>query len=139
MEQTQSPVQEQTVSPILENAQPRAAAPHSVSPAAAISPQACSSCGTAQAANGGMPVSPPCIYVIGHIEPRFPLLSLEKEARQAIARSGPSKENDREVMAKLLRDPANRYIVRRLCWVLSVQGVETYILVPRDGDIFALR
>jgi hypothetical protein len=37
-------------------------------------------------------------------------------------------------MAKLLRDPANKYIVRRLCWVLSVQGVETYILVPRDGD-----
>lgn len=37
-------------------------------------------------------------------------------------------------MAKLLRDPANKYLVRRLCWVLSVLGVETYILIPRDGD-----
>jgi hypothetical protein len=37
-------------------------------------------------------------------------------------------------MAKVLRDPANKYLVRRLCWVLSVLGVETYILVPRDGD-----
>ena len=133
MEQTQTPVQEQAVSTIADNAQPRTT-PYSAPSAAAVSPQACSSCGTAQAVNGGMPASPPCIYVIGHIEPRFPMLSLEKEARQAIARSGPSKENDREVMAKLLRDPANKYIVRRLCWVLSVQGVETYILVPRDGD-----
>jgi hypothetical protein len=81
-----------------------------------------------------MPIVPSCIYVIGHIEPRFPQLSIEKEARQAIARGGASKETDREVMAKLLRDPANKYIVRRLCWVLSVQDVDTYILVPRDGD-----
>jgi hypothetical protein len=77
---------------------------------------------------------PSCVYVIGHIEPRFPLLSIEKEARQATARAGASGSTDREVMAKLLQDPANKYIVRRLCWVLSVQGVETYMLVPRDGD-----
>jgi hypothetical protein len=61
-------------------------------------------------------------------------VSIEKEARQAIARAGASKDTDREVMAKLIRDSANKYIVRRLCWVVSVQGVETYILIPRDGD-----
>lgn len=106
--------------------------------AAAVTPQAvvpiaCPSCTAAQA---GAPVGgpPPCIYVIGHIEPRFPLLSIEKEARQATARAGASGGTDREVMAKILQDPANKYLVRRLCWVLSVQGVETYILVPRDGD-----
>jgi hypothetical protein len=37
-------------------------------------------------------------------------------------------------MAKVLRDPNNKYLVRQICWVLSVQGIETYILAPRDGD-----
>ncbi len=45
-----------------------------------------------------------------------------------------SQTTDREVMAKLIREKANKYIVRQLCWVLSVHGAETYILVPRDGD-----
>jgi hypothetical protein len=104
---------------------------------AIITPQAafqapCPSCGVAQ--TSAQTASTSCIYVIGHIEPRFPLLSIEKEARQVTARAGASKDTDREVMAKVLRDPANKYLVRRLCWVLSVLGVETYILVPRDGD-----
>ena len=99
----------------------------------AISPQECSTCGTVLAANETAP-PPSCVYVIGHIEPRFPLLSIEKEARQVTARAGAYKGTDREAMAKLLREPSNKYLVRRLCWVLSVSGVETYILMPRDGD-----
>lgn len=134
MEQSQTAVQEQPISAPADQGQPTRVASSAVSPAATVSPQACSTCGTAPAANGGMATAPPCIYVIGHIEPRFPLLSIEKEARQAIARGAASKDTDREIMAKLLRDPANKYLVRRLCWVLSVQGVETYILMPRDGD-----
>jgi PatG C-terminal len=87
------------------------------------------------AAQAGPQVGPPpCVYVIGHIEPRYPSLSIEKEARQATARAGAAAGTDREVMARLLRDPANKYIVRRLCWVLAVQGIDAYILVPRDGD-----
>jgi hypothetical protein len=72
--------------------------------------------------------------VIGHIEPRFPRLSVEKEAWQATARAGGSKDPDRGAMAKILREPSNMYLVRQLCWVLSVHGIDTYILVPRDGD-----
>lgn len=84
-------------------------------------------------------MSPPsCIYVIGHIEPRYPLLSVEKEAMQAVSRAGVTKDTDRQVMAKVLRDPNNKYLVRQLCWVLLVQGIETYILVPRDGNYQAL-
>ncbi len=102
-----------------------------VTPQAAV-PAACPSCAAAQAS--AQVASPSCVYVIGHIEPRFPLLSIEKEARQATARAGASPDTDRQVMAKLLSETANKYLVRRLCWVLSVQGVETYILLPRDGD-----
>jgi hypothetical protein len=106
-------------------------------PPAAITPQGvtvatCPTCASAQA--GAQVIPPPCVYVIGHIEPRFPRLSVEKEARQATARTGGSKDTDRETMARVLRDRNNKYLVRQLCWVLSVLGIETYILVPRDGD-----
>ena len=133
MEQPQTTVQEQPTSTPAQSIAP--AAP---SPGGAVSPQACTTCGQTPVANlattGPAPVPPPCIYVIGHIEPRFPLLSIEKEASQAIARSGGGNGTDQQIMARLLRDQANKYIVQRLCWVLSVQGVDTYILVPRDGD-----
>jgi hypothetical protein len=26
----------------------------------------------------------------------------------------------------------NRYLTRQLCWMLTIQGLETYLLVPRD-------
>ncbi|HEY6971250.1 MAG TPA: hypothetical protein VJA94_18715 [Candidatus Angelobacter sp.] len=100
-----------------------------------IKPQAtasCPSCGAAQAGNQVLP--PQCVYVIGHIEPRYPSLAIEKEARQATARLGATQDTDRQIMAKVLRDPGNKYLVRQLCWVLSIHGIETYILIPRDGD-----
>ena len=100
-----------------------------------VTPQsAAASCPTCAAAQASANMSPPsCVYVIGHIEPRYPSLAIEKEVRQATARAGDSsKDTDRQVMQKVLHDPNNRYLVRRLCWVLLVQGIEHYILVPRD-------
>lgn len=134
MDQSQSAVQEQPASVTAQSTEPNRIAPANAASNDVISPQACSTCGAAPAASGAAVTPPSCIYVIGHIEPRFPQLSIEKEARQVIARGGPSKDTDREVMAKLLRDPANNYLVRQLCWVLSVQEVDTYILVPQDGN-----
>ena len=32
----------------------------------------------------------------------------------------------------MLSNRENRYLVRQLCWVLTIQGLETYLLVPRD-------
>lgn len=98
-----------------------------------VTPQAgstgCPTCAASQPA--AQPSAPTPVYVIGHIEPRFPSLSLEKEAWQAIKREGTVQGTDHEVMQKLLSDPNNLYIVRQLCWVLSVQDVESYIVVPR--------
>jgi len=80
------------------------------------------------------------VYVIGHIEPRFPLLSVEKELAQATKRGGGATMDltDRQAMHKVLHDANNRYIVRQLCWVLLVQGIETYMLVPRDPADYQL-
>jgi hypothetical protein len=104
--------------------------------AVAVTPQAsAASCPTCAAAQASAIASPPaCVYVIGHIEPRYPLLSVEKEAMQAVSRAGVTKDTDRQIMAKVLQDPNNKYLVRQLCWVLLVQGIETYILMPRDGN-----
>ena len=132
----ETPTMEQTAVQPSDTA-PAISAAETARPSTSITPQAvsaaaCPTCASAQA--GAQVSSPQCVYVIGHIEPRFPRLSVEQEARQATARAGGSKETDRETMAKVLRDPNNKYLVRQLCWVLSVMGVETYILIPRDGD-----
>ena len=105
-------------------------------PRRAVTLQAAGSCPTcaATAQLESQASAPQCAYVIGHIEPRHPTLGLEKEARQAIARAGTTKDTDREVMSKMLKDSGNKYLVRQLCWVLLIQGIEHYILLPRDGD-----
>jgi hypothetical protein len=107
-----------------------------------VTPQAATtSCPTCAASRAEAQASPPGshVYVIGRVEPRFPLLSLEMEAWQAIRREvGAANDTDHQAMQKVLADPNNRYIVRQLGWVLSVQGIETYILVPRDPADYQL-
>jgi hypothetical protein len=78
----------------------------------------------------------PWVYAVGRIEPRFPRLSVEKEFAQATGRSETAGLSDRQALHAVLSDPKNRYLVRQLCWVLRIEGLETYILQPRDpGDL----
>jgi hypothetical protein len=73
------------------------------------------------------------VYALGRIEPRFPRLSVEKEFAQATAhlKTAPGL-TDRQTLHAVLSMPENRYLARQLCWVLTIEGLETYILVPRD-------
>jgi hypothetical protein len=78
---------------------------------------------------------PAFVYAIGQVEPRFPSLGLEKEFAQVIGRRGDEGYSDREAFAATIRAEENRYLARHLCWVFLVEGLETYILMPRDpGD-----
>jgi hypothetical protein len=90
------------------------------------------------------PTSAPCpncgpggttsfVYVIGQIKPRCPTLALEKEYAQATGRAETAGLTDPQALWKVLSDRANRYLARQWCWVLTVEGVETYLLVPRDA------
>jgi hypothetical protein len=72
------------------------------------------------------------VYAIGRVEPRFPSLAVEKEVAQATGRTDTGGLTDREALQTVLADRANRYLVRQLCWVFLVQGLETYVLSPRD-------
>ena len=101
-----------------------------------ISPQAgCATCGGAGAATGsnsngtGMPSY---VYAIGRVEARFPNLAAEKEFAQATGRAETVGKTDRQTFHAVLSKRENRYLVRQLCWVLSIQGLDTYLLLPRD-------
>jgi hypothetical protein len=72
------------------------------------------------------------VYVLGQIEARFPRLSVEKEFAQAGGRVETAGKTDQQVFHTVLSERENRYLARQLCWVLTTQGLETYILLPRD-------
>jgi hypothetical protein len=72
------------------------------------------------------------VYALGRIEPRFPRLSVEKEYAQATGRAETAGLTDREALQKVLSEPRNRYLGRQLCWVLTIEGLDTYILQPND-------
>src|SRR3954470_8157243 len=74
----------------------------------------------------------PFVYVLGRIEARFPRASIEKEFAQVRGRGHAEGKTDREAFHAVLSGRENRYLVRKLCWVLTVQGLETYLLQPRD-------
>jgi PatG Domain len=84
------------------------------------------------AQGGAATTMPAYVYAIGRIEPRFPTLSAEKEFAQATRRAETGGLTDRQALHAVLSQRQNRYLVRQLCWVLTIEGLDTYILHPRD-------
>ena len=72
------------------------------------------------------------VYALGRIEPRFPRLSVEKEYAQATGRAETAGLTDRQALQTVLSRPENRYLARQLCYVLTIEGLDTYILQPGD-------
>src|SRR5215217_4072407 len=83
-------------------------------------------------------VAVPFVYSVGRVEARFPNLAAEKEFAQATGRTDTAGKTDQQTFHAVLFQRANRYLVRQLCWVLSIQGLETYLLRPRDSADFDL-
>ncbi len=93
-------------------------------------PASAASCPTCA---GAAAMTPAFVYGIGRIlPPRFPRLDVEKEFAQVTGRAETAGKTDQQVFHEVLSKPENRYLVRQMCWVFSVQGLETYILHPRD-------
>jgi hypothetical protein len=72
------------------------------------------------------------VFALGRVEPRFPTLGLEKEFAQATGQAATAGLTDSEAVQAALTQRQNRYLVRQLCWVMTIEGLETYILYPRD-------
>jgi PatG Domain len=75
---------------------------------------------------------PAYVYAIGKVGWRFPRPSVEKEFAQATGRAETVGLTDQQTFHEVLSQRQNRYLVRQLCWVLTIEGLETYLLVPRD-------
>jgi hypothetical protein len=98
-------------------------------------PCACGKQDCSCASGGKKIISTSYVYAIGKVVHRFPTKSLELELAQAKGRK-PAEDTrsitDDEVIYKTLADPENRYIARLICYVLKIEGLETYLLVPSD-------
>lgn len=88
--------------------------------------KACSTCG------GGASKSPNYVYALGRIEARFPTQSVEKEFAQATGRAETAGLTDHQTLHAVLSKRENRYLARHMCYVLTIEGIDTYILQPRD-------
>lgn len=107
--------------------------------AAMIAPQSGnSSCGCGGAASSEANGKASYVYAIGRIEARFPSLSIEKEFAQAAGRAETAGKTDQQAFHAVLSHPENRYLARQLCWVMTIQGLETYLLAPRNPADFDL-
>ena len=87
---------------------------------------------------GAVTATPSYVYALGRVEPRFPRLAVEKEFAQATGRAETIGLTDRQALHTVLSQRQNRYLARQLCYVLTIEGLETYILVPRDPVDFEL-
>ena len=110
--------------------------PRGVAPPPASSGCSCGAPhGTCTCNGNGEPktaVTYPFIYALGRIQPRFPRLELEKEFAQATGRAETAGLTDRGALHAVLTKRENRYLARSLCWVFTIEGLETYLLQPRD-------
>src|SRR5438552_5597873 len=100
-----------------------------VTPAQTAAPSPIRSTGT---------TTPSYVYALGRVTPRFPSLAMEKEFAQATGRAETAGLTDRQALQSVLSQRSNRYLARQLCWVLEIEGLETYLLVPRDPADFDL-
>jgi len=78
------------------------------------------------------------VYALGTTAARISSPGIERELAQVIGRSDAIGMTDRQSLHAVLSRRENRYLARRLCWVFSVEHVETYILVPKDSSDISL-
>ena len=76
----------------------------------------------------------PFVYVLGQVEARFPNRSIEKEYVQIIERSKSANFEHQQAFYSVLSQPENRYLARKLSWILTMEGVPIYILLPTGPE-----
>jgi len=93
----------------------------------------CPTCASGETMQNSGPAS--SVFAIGQVRMRFPTPSIEKEFAQVIASDGgqTARLTDQTVLHNTIRD--NRYLANEVCWVLVIDSVETYMLVPRDHTV----
>lgn len=88
--------------------------------------------------SGSSPPPTSFVFALGQIDSRFPSLAVEKEFAQVTGRVDTAGQTERQALQSILADRANRYLARQMCWVFTIEGLETYLLAPRDPADFEL-
>jgi PatG Domain len=100
----------------------------------------CTTCGSSPppATLVAPPVQTPTPVVsIGTITSAFPSLSVEKEFAQLLGQKDFTGFTDRQSMHSVLSQPENRYLARRMCFLLTAYGTGStpaYVLMPELRD-----
>jgi hypothetical protein len=76
----------------------------------------------------------PYVYALGNVEVRFPNKSIENEYIQSLGLPRTAGPIDNEAFYSILSQPQNRYLARKLSWVLTMDGKPIYILLPTDPE-----
>lgn len=92
----------------------------------------CQTCGTSEETQ--LTSSSNFVYAIGRLEPRFPTLGVEKELAQALGTAATANLTDHEATHVVLSRPEHFYLVRQLCWILTIESTDAYVIVPRDSE-----
>lgn len=70
------------------------------------------------------------VYAIGNIELQFRDTSVEREFAHTLSVAAVEGQTDQQALHSVLTARENRYLARQLCYIFTVAGVETYLLVP---------
>ncbi|MGW8762979.1 cyanobactin maturation protease PatG family protein [Streptomyces sp. NPDC055815] len=99
---------------------------------ATVVPSSCGCTAPASSGGGGDNDDGGYVYVLGRVRAVFPNVSIQHEFFQVAGAGGQTDSTDADAMYRVLSAPENRYLARQMCFVLSVQGVDTYILEATD-------
>jgi hypothetical protein len=77
------------------------------------------------------------VVVVGTVSCAFPSLSVEKEFAQLLGQKDFTGFADRQTMYSVLSKRENRYLARRMCFLLTPYGTggsPAYVLMPEEQD-----
>jgi len=79
------------------------------------------------------------VYAIGTVGTRCLTEGVEHELRQALGGDDPMDLHRVGKLRSALTSAENRYLVRELSWVLTIDGIDSYVLQPSDpSDVQSL-
>lgn len=70
------------------------------------------------------------VYSIGSITARFPSRSIEKEYEQVVSMLSEKNGSDNKIFYDALK--RHRYLAREMCWVFTIEGLDAFIILPKD-------
>jgi hypothetical protein len=96
----------------------------------------CPSCGQPMPTSGTAPTTSrsALAYAVGRLTPQLPSLHVEKEFAHLTATVPGPEVSEQHRLKQTLAEPENLYLARHVCWMFTTQHIETFVIVPRDGD-----